>query len=251
MYKLGLIGRSLEHSFSKKYFDKKFAEEKNNLFTYHLFNLQDLTRLQNIDDSTLIGFNVTSPYKKKIIHHLDELDILAEKTQSVNTVFVNPKNKKTTGYNTDIFGFEKLLNHLSLKQDIKALILGSGGVSNTVSYVLNKKNIKYRIVSRQQKKNMLIYENLVDYFDDFKLIINTTPLVQYPHLNNYPNIPYHLISDTHQCIDLIYNPAKTIFLKKVEKKGAKIFNGYEMLITQAEESFLIWKKCLKKIGCIN
>ena len=98
---------------------------------------------------------------------------------------------------------------------------------------------------------MLTYENLGDYFDDFKLIINTTPLGQYPHLNNYPNIPYHLISDTHQCIDLIYNPAKTIFLKKVEKKGAKIFNGHEMLITQAEESFLIWKKCLKKIGCFN
>lgn len=251
MYKLGLIGRSLEHSFSKKYFDKKFAEEKNNLFTYHLYDLQELNHLQNINDSTLIGFNVTSPYKKKIIQHIDKLDSLAQKTQSVNTVFVNPKNNKKTGYNTDIFGFEKLLNHLSLQKDIKALILGSGGVSNTISYVLNKKHIKYRIVSRKYKTDMLSYENLGNFFHDFKLIINTTPLGQYPHINNYPNIPYHLISDTHQCIDLIYNPEKTIFLKKAEKKGAKIFNGYKMLITQAEESFMIWKKCLKKIGCLN
>ena len=251
MYKLGLIGRSLKHSFSKKYFDNKFKNEKNNMFSYHIYDLKDLNDLTTIYDPQLIGINVTRPYKKQIIKHIDKLDISSEETESVNTVFINPKNKKKTGYNTDILGFEKLLTRLSLKQNIKALILGSGGASNTVSYVLNKQNIKHRIVSRKSKKNTISYNNLNDFFIDFKLIINTTPLGQYPHIHDHPKIPYHLISNNHQCVDLIHNPKKTIFLKKAEEKGAKILNGHEMLITQAEASFLIWRKCLEEIGCFN
>ena len=251
MYKLGLIGKSLTHSFSKKYFDQKFKKEKNNIFSYHTYDLKELSHITQIYHQKLIGINVTRPYKKQIIKYIDELDILAEKTQSVNTIFIDPKNKKKTGYNTDIIGFEKLLARVYVKEGVKALVLGSGGVSNTVSYVLNKKNIQHKIVSRKLKKNMLSYENLTDVFFDFKLIINTTPLGQYPHIYDHPNIPYHLISNQHQCIDLIYNPQKTIFLKKSEEKGAKILNGHEMLVEQAEASFLIWKKCLKETECLS
>ena len=251
MYKLGLIGRSLQHSFSKKYFDQKFFEEKNNIFSYHLYDLEELNEIKYIYDQNLIGINITSPYKKKIINHIDELDESAEKTKSVNTVFINPKNKKKIGYNTDIIGFEGLLVNNNLSNNTTALVLGSGGAAQSVKYVLNKKNIKFQIVSRKPDKKNLNYNDLKYNIKYFKLIINTTPLGQYPLINNYPNIPYNLISNKHKCIDLIYNPKKTMFLKKAEEKGAKIFNGYEMLTIQAEESFLIWKNCLKNIGCLN
>ena len=251
MYKLGLIGTPLTHSLSKKYFDKKFEKEKINSFSYHLYDLKKLNQLDKIYDKQLIGINVTQPYKKKIIRYLDELDTIAQETQSVNTIFINPKTKRKIGYNTDVLGFDKLLCDFSLKQGIKALILGSGGVSSTVSYVLTKKKIIHKIVSRKPKTNMLSYKDINNILCDFKLIINTTPLGQYPHINTEPRIPYHLISNKYQCVDLIYNPEKTIFLEKVEAQGAKIRNGKKMFFTQAEASFKIWKKCLKKIKCLN
>jgi len=247
MYKLGLIGTPLTHSFSKEYFVEKFAKDNDDIFSYHLYDLKKIHHINRIYDPKLVGLNVTRPYKKKIIKYLDKLDVLAQNTQSVNTIFINPKNKQKTGYNTDIIGFKKLFNQLYIKKDMQALILGSGGASNTVSYVLHEKNIKHKIVSRKPTNNMLSYKDLNNVFSDFNLIINTTPLGQYPNINSQPKIPYHLISTRYQCIDLIYNPKKTLFLQKSEAKGAKIINGIKMLSAQAEASFLIWTDSLKKI----
>ena len=247
MYKLGLVGTPLTHSFSKKYFENKFKKEKIDNFSYNLYELKNIHELDKIFNEELIGINVTQPYKKQIIQHLDGLDVLAKKTKSVNTVFINPKTKKKIGYNTDIVGFEKLLKKMSLHQDIQALILGSGGVSNTISYVLNKKQVTYSIVSRKPKYNMLSYQDINNIISDFKLIINTTPVGQYPNINTKPLLPYNLISNTYQCIDLIYNPEKTMFLKTVEEKGAKITNGQDMFIAQAEASFKIWETSLKQM----
>tara|TARA_B100001250_G_scaffold372666_1_gene358290 strand:- start:213 stop:635 length:423 start_codon:yes stop_codon:yes gene_type:complete len=140
---------------------------------------------------------------------------------------------------------------MSLHEDIQALILGSGGVSNTISHVLSKKKIKHLLVSRKPKYNMLSYQDLNNVISDFNLIINTTPVGQYPHINTRPIFPYHLISNQHLFIDLIYNPQKTMFLKTAEEQGATIINGEQMFIHQAEASFTIWKKCLKKTQCFN
>ena len=137
MYKLGLIGYPISHSFSKKYFDLKFKNEKTNNFSYSLCEINTLKHLDKlIFENSLIGLNVTRPYKKDIIKYLNRLDELAEESQSVNTVFIHPKTKNKFGFNTDIIGFEKLLNDFNLKRNTKALILGSGGASNTVSYFL-------------------------------------------------------------------------------------------------------------------
>ena len=94
MYKLGLIGSPLTHSFSKKYFDNKFEKEKITAFSYDLFPLEDLNKINKVLEEEVIGLNITQPYKKKIINLLDELDPLAEEVQSVNTIFINPKTKK-------------------------------------------------------------------------------------------------------------------------------------------------------------
>ena len=176
MYKLGLIGTPLTHSFSKKYFDSKFKKEKIDLFSYDLFQLSSLHEIHKLFNKNIIGLNVTQPYKTKILNFLDELDTISLNTNSVNTIFINPKTNKKIGYNTDLIGFEKLLDDFDFNSETKALILGSGGSSNTISYYLNSKNIQYKIVSRTPKKNMINYTDVKKYIDEFQLIINTTPL---------------------------------------------------------------------------
>jgi len=247
MYKLGLIGTPLSHSFSKKYFDVKFKNEKLTNFTYNLYQLEDLKNIHTlISTEGLIGLNVTQPYKQKIIKYLDDCDPIAIKTKSVNTIFINPKTNEKIGFNTDAFGFKTLLSYFNSKLPKKGLILGSGGVSKTISYVLKKNNIEHKIVSRKPKHNMLNYMELKQCINDFKLIINTTPLGQYPNTDLCPNIPYNLISEKHQCIDLIYNPKTTIFLKKAHDQGAQIINGEKMLTSQASKAWGIWQKMIKK-----
>lgn len=247
MYKLGLIGKPLSHSFSKKYFDSKFKDENITNFSYQLYEIKKLKDINKlILTEKLIGINVTQPYKCEVIKYLDDLDDIANKTKSVNTVFINPQTKKKIGFNTDAIGFEKLLSSFDMKLYKKGLILGSGGVSKTISHVLHKYKIKHKIVSRKPRKNMLNYLELKTHIQDFKLIINTTPLGQYPNIDLFPNIPYHLLSPEHLCIDLIYNPIKTIFLKKAYEQGANNINGEKMLISQANQAWDIWQKLIKK-----
>ncbi len=245
MYNLGLIGENLSHSFSKAYFDKKFQNNKIKNFSYSLLPLNNIKLIDElIKNKKLIGFNVTSPYKEIIIQYIDKLGPIATITKSVNTVFINSKNEKI-GFNTDFIGFQSILDNLNINNP-KALILGSGGVSKTISYSLKLKQIKYCIVSRKPRINMKKYSEINNMMDDCKLIINTTPLGQYPNINNAPKIPYNLITNKHCCIDLIYNPEKTLFLKKAEAQGAQVINGKQMLIKQAEKAWEIWNHLITK-----
>ncbi|MAQ31497.1 MAG: shikimate dehydrogenase [Flavobacteriales bacterium] len=247
MFKLGLIGEHISHSLSKRYFDTKFQNENIKNFQYDLYDIDNLKQINElIIQNKIIGLNVTMPYKKKIIQELDELDKIALETQSVNTIFINPDTGLKKGFNTDFFGFEYLLFKLHLKENVKGLILGSGGVSSTISYVLKKHGIKHKIVSRKPKHNMLHYQDLDKLINKFQLIINTTPLGQYPNTKLAPILPYKLITNKHIAIDLIYNPEKTIFLQKMETKGAKTINGLPMLIAQADQAWYIWIKMIEK-----
>ncbi len=247
MYKLGLIGSPLSHSYSKQYFDKKFKQTNEYNFKYSLYELEGVQDINNlINREQLIGFNVTRPYKTSIIHYLDSTNEEARITNSVNTVFINPNTKKKFGFNTDIIGFQKTMEKIKIYHTKKkALILGSGSVSRTIEYVLKKIGFMYKIVSRSPKKNMLGYQELKQHIQDYKLLINTTPLGQYPDINSYPDIPYQLLSSEHYCIDLIYNPKKTTFLKKSENQNSKTINGLDMLISQAEAAWEIWLKMIK------
>lgn len=245
-YNLGLIGYPLDHSFSKDYFEQKFLQDKIDNFTYNLFPISDTSLLEElIMKKKLIGFNVTSPYKSKILNHLDFLGEIACKTKSVNTVFICPKKNKI-GYNTDYIGFETLIKKIDINAK-SALILGSGGVSKTISAVFDKKHIKYSIVSRNPSRGKTIsYFEANKFISKRELIINTTPLGQFPKLNECPKINFELITKNHICIDLIYNPTITLFLKNCKKKNAHIINGTEMLRTQAEEAWKIWFNLINK-----
>jgi shikimate dehydrogenase len=270
MRKFGLIGYPLEHSFSRKYFKAKFRSEKIADCFYIHFPLQHLHELNFVllQNPELEGLNVTIPYKTSIIPYLDELDPIAERIHAVNTIRIikkepdllpdaedpSPvewrKNLILRGYNTDISGFELSLQNLyqqQLKQKPfpeKSLILGTGGASKAVAYVLHKLGIEYCFVSRSPEKNdILSYQNInASLIKDHLLIINTSPVGMFPDASEKPGIPYDALSRDHVLYDLIYNPEKTEFLKSGELMGAHTINGMEMLRIQAEKAWEIWNK---------
>jgi len=189
--------------------------------------------------------NVTNPYKEQIIELLDEIDDDATKIGAVNTILNN--NGKLIGYNTDIIGFELSLNNYLPKEisQFKALILGTGGASKAVCFVLEKMNIPYILVSQNPKDDQIGYPDIRNnLLSKHHLVINTTPLGMSPEINNFPLIPYQQLEENHHLYDLIYNPQKTLFLRKGQNQGAKIKNGLEMLIGQAEKSWEIWNSYL-------
>ncbi|WP_185882837.1 shikimate dehydrogenase family protein [Blattabacterium cuenoti] len=241
----GLIGKKIHYSFSKNFFLNKFKKESINNCYYVIYDIPDIKQVDSIFKNPYIkGCNVTIPYKKSIIPYLTKINSIAKKIGSVNVIKINKYEK--IGYNTDYIGFEgsfiKNINQiLYSKNTLKALILGTGGVSKSISYVLKKWKIKYQYISRKKQKGMLIYEDInKNLLKEYRIIINCTPLGTYPNINSFPPLPYQYISDQHYFYDLVYNPNKTLFLRKGEKNGATIKNGLEMLYIQAEESWKIW-----------
>jgi shikimate dehydrogenase len=241
----GLIGKSLEHSFSPVYFKEKFEREGIQDSYYQLFPLKTIDEFNQLinDFSELTGVNVTIPYKQSIIPFLDEIDSNAKEIGAVNTIKFERINSKLIlkGFNTDYLGFmDSLKAHLK-DYHKSALILGTGGSSAAVAYALKIMGINYIKVSRTPVKEVLSYKELTEeIIREYNLIINTTPLGMFPDIETYPPIPYSAISKKHILFDLIYNPIKTVFLKKGQEKGATIINGSEMLIGQAEYAWKIW-----------
>ena len=242
-YKLGLIGRNISYSFSRKYFTEKFAELGLTNHKYYNFDIPEIEEFpfllyQKKDE--FFGLNVTIPYKEVIIKYLDEVDNEAKKIGAVNTIKVT-KNEKLIGYNTDVYGFMQSIQPLLKEHHKKALILGTGGASKAVAYALEKLNIPYTFVSRKVADKMFLYSVLNEaILNEYTVVINCTPLGTYPNINDAPNIPYQFITDKHLLFDLIYNPEETKFLNEGKKRGATIKNGYEMLVLQAEKAWEIW-----------
>jgi shikimate dehydrogenase len=242
MRKFGLIGYPLGHSFSVNYFKEKFKQEQISGVLYSNFEIQDITELtQLLGDPELEGLNVTIPHKQSVIAFLDQADRIVEETGACNCIQI--KDGRLLGFNTDVIGFEKSLEEKLVGSDRAALILGTGGSSKAVAWVLKKKGIRFRRVSRDKKagEDHLIYEDLDRAtMESHSLIINSTPLGMYPHPEACPPIPYQWLGTSHYLFDLIYNPARTLFLEKGAAAGARTKNGADMLVLQAEASWSIW-----------
>ena len=243
MKKLGLIGKNINYSFSQKYFTTKFKNQNlDSQFSYQNFDIATINDFKTIlkNNPTLLGLNVTIPYKESIIPFLDELSDNAQKIGAVNTIVIH-KNRKLLGDNTDFFGFTASIKPLLKNHHQKALILGTGGASKAVCFGLESLGITTQLVSRNSYENTISYTDVKEtHFKDYQIIINCTPLGTSPNTDLFPNIPYHYFTPNHLAFDLIYNPEKTVFLQKAESHGAEIKNGYEMLVLQAEKAWEIW-----------
>ncbi len=237
----GLIGKSLGHSFSKNYFEKKFADESIINSAYELFELNAIEEFPELiaNHPNLKGLNITLPYKESIIPYLDELHETAKGVGAVNTVKFH--YGKTIGFNTDTWGFAKSLFPEISQFKSSALILGNGGASKAVQFVFKKLNITYKIVSRTSSDNILTYNQITkDIIDNVGIIVQTTPLGMYPNVNDCVDFPFELLSLKHFCLDLVYNPIETTFLRRAKNEGTTTKNGLQMLYEQAEESWKIW-----------
>lgn len=238
----GLVGYPLTHSFSQHYFTHKFSSLGiGDECYYKNFSIPDIEELPYllIQKKFLDGFNITIPYKKQIIPFLHQLTPEVAEMGACNCVRI--QHKKLIGYNTDIFGFENSLKPFLQKNHTHALVLGTGGAAAAVEFVLRKLNISYLNVSRSAANQSIQYAALnKEIISQYQLIINTSPVGQYPNVDASPLIPYEFLGPKHHLYDLIYNPTETRFLQMGKAQGASVQNGYEMLVLQAEESWRIW-----------
>ena len=242
MSEFGLIGKNIDYSFSRGYFNDKFEKEKL-AYSYVNFDIHSVSKFPSIlkENPRLIGLNVTIPYKESIMPYLDYLSPEAKAIGAVNTIKLQP-NKKLIGYNTDYYGFQKSIKPLLDKHHTAALILGTGGASKAIAYAFKQWNIPTSFVSRNKKDNILSYDDLnEEIIRNHSIIVNTTPLGTYPNIKSYPNIPYSLLTPSHLLYDLTYNPSNTLFMQKGSAQGAKATNGYMMLVEQAEKAWDIWQ----------
>jgi shikimate dehydrogenase len=244
MRRYGLIGYPLSHSFSQRYFTDKFEREGISDCTYSNFSLREIGELAGVlSDPELCGFNVTIPYKQQVIPFLSELTPVVEAIGACNCIRV--VGSGLVGHNTDVVGFERSLVPKLKPHHREALVLGTGGASRAVEYVLRKLGIRYRMVSRRPRADTgdLGYEDVdSSVVAEAMLIINTTPVGMYPNMEECPPLPYQALTPQHYLFDLIYNPERTLFLKRGAERGAEVENGHEMLILQAEEGWRIWNE---------
>ena len=238
----GIIGYPLEHSFSQKYFTDKFQREGIDNCRYETYSIKNIEELEKVlkQQPELEGLNITIPHKQSVLSFLDDSTNIPFGLNACNCIRI--VDEKLVGYNTDVIGFERSLSSQLSDHHTRALILGNGGAAEAVKFVLQQLNINYKIVSRKIHKDAeLAYADLNEtIIKENPLIINTTPLGTFPEIDGCPEIPYQYLTPQHFLYDLVYNPEKTLFLKKGEERGALIKNGYEMLVVQAEESWDIW-----------
>jgi shikimate dehydrogenase len=245
MRKFGLIGKSLDHSRSKDYFERKFIKENIRHCVYENFPLGDLSGLRDMifHDRALCGLNITNPYKIEVLNYLDDLDPVSKAIGAVNCLKIsrNGDSMHVKGFNTDSLAFRDTLRHHLDDTCRKALILGTGGAARAVSYALQELNIEYSFVSREKKEGILTYSALDEsIIKDHQVIINATPAGMFPDSGHCPPLPYSYLTSYHLLYDLVYNPEITLFLKKGRESGARIKNGLEMLQVQAELSWSVW-----------
>jgi len=239
MKKFGLIGKSLEHSFSPAFFSAYFEAHLIEA-SYELIPMEEITAIPSLFSGTYHGLNVTIPYKETIIPYLDELSVEASAIGAVNTVVF--RGGKTLGYNTDAFGFHQSIKPFLTYHHERALILGTGGSSKAVAHVLRNLGIQVNFLSREKTgPNVYFYPSVnATMLGACKLIVNCTPVGMFPSSEACPLPLFEGIESRHLVVDLIYNPAETLFLSEAKKRGATTLNGLPMLHAQALKSWELW-----------
>lgn len=241
MKQLGLIGYPLGHSFSEKFFSEKFKREGIIDHAYALYPIVQIEQLTALLDNSpgLIGLNVTIPYKEKVVAYLNHMSPVVKEIGACNCIKI--VNGVLTGYNTDVIGFSKSLRPKLEHHHHRALVFGTGGSAKAVHFVLKELDIPFLKVSRTPAEDMIPYEAIdASILQEYRLLVNTTPLGMHPNIETAPEIPYEFIGPQHYLFDLVYNPHRTRFLQEGISRGAVVENGSDMLKIQAEASWDIW-----------
>ena len=237
-----VIGEKLTHSMSpqihKRYFD---YYKQDSTYVITQIPMEDMLG----DCSGLLkeydGFNVTVPYKEKVLKYLNGTSDEAKEIGAVNTV-VN-QGGDMYGFNTDPFGFESLLIHNDVAiKDKVFVVLGSGGASKSVCYILKKRGAKKVIVVTRKdtsEEGYMTYSELESFRGD--VLVNTTPVGMYPNVDNCP-VSENVIANFDTVVDIVYNPVYTELLKAAVRLGKKAVGGLYMLVAQAMKSEEIWQK---------
>lgn len=241
----GIIGFPLTASFSKQFFTEKIGKEGIPDAVYHSYPLSTINEFPGLlkSDFDLRGLSVTIPYKEQVLQFITHQSNEVKQIGATNCIKI--RGSVLTAYNTDIIGFEESFIKNLKPTHTKALVLGTGGASKAVQFVLRKLEIDFLVVSRdgQNIKGFVQYADITNsILEEHSIIINTTPLGMTPDENTCPDVPYNLLTKEHYLFDLVYKPAKTLFLQKGEERGCLIKNGYEMLIIQAEANWKIWNE---------
>jgi len=259
--KFGIVGKPLSHSLSPLLHN--FWFKKHNIkANYSLIEIEK-NKIEYIIDKIrtkkLQGINVTTPYKQTVIPFLDIIVDDAKKTSSVNTIYLNSKNK-IVGDNTDVYGFDYSFIEKIKNQDLlekKILILGAGGVAPSIIYSLMKKKIKKIFISNRtvekaeiiKKKfpfvKVILWEHINSRSEDMNIIINATSLGMKNGVNF--NEPIKKFKTNLLYYDVVYNPLETTMLKNFKTKQIKTFNGLEMFLRQGQKSFFLWNKIKPEI----
>ena len=221
----GLLGRTLSYSFSPKIHGLLGD------YPYVLFEKEPEELADFLQSGEFSGLNVTIPYKKAVIPYLHSLSPVAKRLGAVNTI-VRRTDGTLIGHNTDYFGFYTMLSKSGIQvASKKALVLGSGGASNTAVAVLEELGARVIVISRSGKNN---YNNL-DLHRDAALIVNATPVGMYPNVEDTP-VSLDGFPQLEGVLDLNYNPSRTRILLDAEQRGLIAENGRWMLVAQAKES---------------
>ena len=244
MDKYGLIGYPLGHSFSISYFNEKFENEHINAeyINFEMPSIDDFLEVLAMNPE-LKGLNVTIPYKEKVMQFLDQVSPEARAIGAVNVIKVETKGGKTQllGFNSDVIGFTESIKPMLMPYHKKALVLGTGGASKAIAYSLKQLGVDPVFVSRYQRPGTIQYETITpEVVKEYNVIVNCTPCGMFPHSDQCPNLPYEAMDNHTILYDLIYNPDKTLFMRKGAKYGAKVKNGLEMLLLQAFASWEFW-----------
>ena len=239
--KYALLGKTLSHSFSKTFFTEYFTKHDIDA-SYENREIKEIAEVKDVLNTDYNGFNVTIPYKQAIISYLDGVSDEVKEIGAVNTV--KREDGKWIGYNTDVFGFQQSIKPFLTNLHEKAIIIGTGGASKAVAYVLKKIGISCIYISRTPTGNdQFPYEALNEYMlKACKLVVNCTPIGTFPNIDDCVSFPFEYLTNEHLVVDLIYNPQETKFIRLAKNAGATVLNGESMLKEQALKAWEIWNQ---------
>lgn len=251
----GLIGRTLGHSYSARYFNDKFSKEKIDA-RYDLYPIDSIEKFPQLLDAhpRLAGLNVTIPYKVEVMKYLDGLSEEAAGIGAVNVIKISYADgmRHLTGFNSDAYGFTESLKRVvadagsnmpASHESPAAIVLGTGGASKAVAWSLKNLGFSPQYAGRSHRDDCLSYDELTpEMVDAAAIIVNCTPLGTSPDTDKAAPFPYQYLHKGQICFDLVYNPAETLFMRICKAHGCTVSNGLEMLRLQAVGAWRIWNE---------